>query len=200
MKKDSVWSFKFSTAVLALIPAAVAINYIGKLFAQTLKLPLWLDSIGTMLSAMMAGPVVGAICGMINNVIYGLTADPVSFVYSLTSIGIGFTVGILTYKGWINNIAKAVLLGLVAALISAIISTPLNVVFWGGTTGIWLGDVVFAFLIHQGSPTWIASFVDEFLVDIPDKIAVIIISFIIFKNLPKKLLILFKNDNKVEQL
>lgn len=57
MSKRSIWSF--STAALVLIPVAVGINYIGKLFAGVLKLPLWLDAIGTVLASMLAGPVIG---------------------------------------------------------------------------------------------------------------------------------------------
>ncbi len=37
MEKRSMWSFRFSTASLVLIPAAVGINYIGKLFAGSVK-------------------------------------------------------------------------------------------------------------------------------------------------------------------
>lgn len=98
MKRRSVWSFQFTTAALVLIPAAVGINYIGKLFAGVLKLPLWLDSIGTVLASMLAGPIIGAISGAINNIIYGLTMDPISFVYGITSIFIGLTAGIMAYK------------------------------------------------------------------------------------------------------
>ena len=47
MKKQSMWSLRLSTAALVLIPVAVGINYIGKLVVSLLKLPLWLDSIGT---------------------------------------------------------------------------------------------------------------------------------------------------------
>ncbi len=82
MSKKSPWSFRFSTAALVLIPAAVGINYIGKLFAGALKLPLWLDAIGTVLASMLAGPIVGAISGLINNIIYGLTMDPVSYLWN----------------------------------------------------------------------------------------------------------------------
>jgi len=52
MSKKSMWSISFSTPVLVLIPVAVGINYVGKLFAQLLKLPLWLDSIGTVIASM----------------------------------------------------------------------------------------------------------------------------------------------------
>jgi len=108
MSKKSMWSISFSTPVLVLIPVAVGINYVGKLFAQLLKLPLWLDSIGTVIASMLSGPIVGSISGAINNIIYGLTMDPISFVYALTSVAIGLTVGIMAYKGRINNLWRAV--------------------------------------------------------------------------------------------
>ena len=68
-------SYKLSTASIVLIPIAIGINYLGKYIAGVLRLPLWLDSIGTVLSGMLAGPVIGAASGIINNVIYGVTAD-----------------------------------------------------------------------------------------------------------------------------
>ncbi len=200
MSKKSMWSFKFSTASLVLIPAAVGINYIGKLITSALKLPLWLDAIGTSLASMLAGPVIGAISGAVNNVIYGLTADPVSFVYALTSIAIGIAIGVMAYKGWVDNIGKAIVTGLVVALVSAIVSTPLNIGFWGGQTGNLWGDALFATLTGHGFPTFIASFLDELVVDLPDKVATVIIAFLIFKGLPKKLTHLYNNNSDIEKL
>ena len=200
MKKNSMWSIKLTTASLVLIPAAVGINYIGKLFAGALKLPLWLDSIGTILASMLAGPIVGAICGAINNIIYGLTVDPISFIYALTSIAIGLVVGIMAYKGWVKSIYKAIIVGVVAACVSAVVSTPINIGFWGGQTGNVWGDSVFASMIANHFPVWIASFIDELVVDVPDKIATVIIAFVIFKGLPKKLTIIYRNDNEIEEL
>lgn len=200
MSKKSMWSVKFSTASLVLIPAAVGINYIGKLFAGVLKLPLWLDSIGTMLASMLAGPVIGALSGAINNIIYGLTMDPISFVYAITSIAIGITVGILAYKGLIKNILSAVLCGIIVAVVAAVVSTPINIAFWGGQTGNIWGDGLFAILVAKKFPLWIASFLDEFVVDIPDKVATLIVSYIIFKGLPKSLTNLYDNKNEIEQL
>ena len=200
MAKKSMWSLDFSTASLVLIPAAVGINYIGKFFAGALKLPLWLDSIGTVLASMLAGPVIGALAGAINNIIYGLTADPISLVYAITSVAIGISVGILAYKGWMDSWPKAFLSGLIVAVIAAVVSTPLNIKFWGGQTGNFWGDSVFAFLIANKFPILIASFVDEILVDIPDKIATILVSYAIFRGLPKKLTLIYKNESEIERL
>lgn len=200
MLKKNIWSFKFTTASLVLIPAAVGINYIGKLIAASLKLPLWLDAIGTTLASMLAGPVIGAISGAVNNIIYGLTTDPVSFVYAISSIAIGITIGIMAYKGWMDTIGKAIVTGLLVALVSAIISTPINIGFWGGQTGNLWGDALFVYLTKSGSPTAIASFLDELVVDLPDKVAIIVIAFLIFKGLPKKLTLLYNNNSEIEKL
>lgn len=195
-----LWSLKFNTVTLVLIPAAIGINYLGKLFAGLLKLPLWLDSIGTCLAAVLAGPIVGAICGAANNIIYGLTMDPISTVYAITNIGIGIAVGILCYKGFMKNIKGAILTGLVVGLVAVVISTPLNMIFWGGTTGNVWGDALYAWAVAQNMPAWIASFLDELVVDLPDKLAVVIIVFAIQKALPKSLISLYQNSGKVESL
>lgn len=196
----SLWSFKFSTASIVLIPAAVGINYVGKLFAGILKLPLWLDAIGTMLASMLAGPIIGAISGAINNIIYGLTVDPISFIYCITSISIGLTAGIMMYKNWITNIAQAALAGIIVALVSAIVSTPINISFWGGQTGNVWGDAIYAILIAKSTPAWLAAFIDELIVDLPDKLVTVVISYGIYKGLPNNLITLYSDRGEIEKI
>lgn len=200
MNKKSIWSFKLNTAALVLIPAAVGINYIGKLFAGVLKLPLWLDAIGTVLAALLGGPIVGAICGAINNIIYGLTMDPISFVYAISSIGIGIVVGVLARLDKAKDIKGILILGTAVIAVSVIVSTPINMIFWGGQTGNIWGDALFAWCIAHNVPAFLASALDELVVDIPDKYATIFISYAIFKSLPQKLIVLYRNDTEVEYL
>jgi energy-coupling factor transport system substrate-specific component len=199
MKKQSMWSFRLSTASLVLIPVAVGINYIGKLIAGLLKLPLWLDSIGTVLAAMLGGPIVGALAGAINNIIYGFN-DPMSFVYGITSVAIGVAAGVLFYKGYISSLGKAIIAGLIIGLVATIVSTPLNISFWGGQTGNVWGDALFAAVLAKTDSTWLASLLDELVVDVPDKLLVVLVSFGIFKGLPRNVVSLYDNNNKVETL
>lgn len=200
MSKNSMWTLKLSTAAIALIPAAIGINYLGKLFAGLLKLPLWLDSIGTVLSSMLAGPIIGALSGIINNVIYGVTVDPISTVYAVTSGAIGLAVGIMAYKGWLKNLKTVIAVGLIVGLVAAVISTPLNIIFWGGQTGNVWGDAFYAFLVSNNFPVWLASFGDSIVVDVPDKVATVIISYFIYKGLPKNLISIFRGQGKIEEL
>lgn len=200
MSKRSMWSLNLSTAAIVLIPAAIGINYLGKLFAGLLKLPLWLDAIGTVLASMLAGPIIGAASGIINNLIYGITVDPISTVYAITSGAIGLIVGIMAYKGWIANFQRAIVIGLVVGIVAAIISTPLNMIFWGGQTGNIWGDAFYAFLITKDFPIWLASFGNSIVVDVPDKVVTVIIGFLIFKGLPKTLTNVYRSDNEIEEL
>lgn len=189
----SIWRVNLTPAVIGLIPAAVGINYVAKAFAEGLKLPVWLGSLGTYLASMLAGPIPGAISGFINNVIYGLTLSPVSTVYALTSIGIGIAVGVLYAKGGFSSAGKIFVSALIIALVSSVISTPLNVIFWGGQTGIAWGDSLFAVLVANHVPVFIASFVDEFVLDILDKVVVAYVACLIYKQIPKKMISYFKD-------
>lgn len=190
---SNIWRVNLTPAVIGLIPAAVGINYVAKAFAEGLKLPVWLGSLGTYLASMLAGPIPGAISGFINNVIYGLTLSPVSTVYALTSIGIGIAVGVLHAKGGFSSARKIFVSALIIALVSSVISTPLNVIFWGGQTGIAWGDSLFAVLVANHVPVFIASFVDEFVLDILDKVVVAYVACLIYKQIPKKMISYFKD-------
>jgi hypothetical protein len=63
---------QFTTRVIVLMPVAVAINIVlGATVQQALKLPIYLDSIGTILVGVLAGPLAGALTGILSNLIWG---------------------------------------------------------------------------------------------------------------------------------
>ena len=85
-----------------------------------------------------------------------------------------------------------------AALV--LISTPLNMIFWGGTTGNVWGDAAYAVCLANGLSTWVASTVDEIIVDLPDKIVTILIVMGMYKSMPKGLLSLYQSNGRIESL
>ncbi len=90
-------SRQFSTRVIVLIPIAIAINIVLGYTVQTiLKLPIYLDSIGTILVGVLAGPIAGALTGILSNLIWqyapvigGGTIGP----FAITAGVIGFLAG-----------------------------------------------------------------------------------------------------------
>jgi len=83
IKKD------FTTRTLVLIPVAIAINIAVGTLVIYLKLPVYLDSIGTVLVGAVAGPWAGALTGALANLIWGLfTPNVAPFFYVAAAIGL----------------------------------------------------------------------------------------------------------------
>ena len=59
---------------LFLIPIGVAVNFIGGQIAILLRLPLYLDSIGTIVVGALCGGIPGVIVGVISNVLNSITS------------------------------------------------------------------------------------------------------------------------------
>ncbi len=67
---DSITS-QFDTRTLVLMPIAIALNIIlGQTVAAAIKLPIYLDSIGTILVGVLAGPLAGALTGLLSNLLW----------------------------------------------------------------------------------------------------------------------------------
>lgn len=89
---------EFSTRTLVLIPIAIAINIaIGELVVR-LKLPIYLDSIGTVLVGAIAGPWAGALTGALANLIWGLF-NPFAAPFFYVAAVIGFLAGLAGRQG-----------------------------------------------------------------------------------------------------
>lgn len=160
--------------------SCILINYLGKLFAVSYNLPIWLDSMGTTACAYGLGPVCGAIVGLTNNIIFGF-GDPVSYAYSLVSIVIGITVGICAKRGMFSDLFQTLSLSVIVTLLSVIISTALNIAFYKGSTGNMWGDGVSAYLIEHGNPWLFSCLFGEFYVDFADKLITLMLFFMLLK-------------------
>lgn len=66
----------FSTSVITLMSAAIAINIAVGSVIYLLRLPIYLDSIGTVLVGVLAGPWAGALTGLLSNLIWSILPIP----------------------------------------------------------------------------------------------------------------------------
>lgn len=168
-KKESLY-----TVIIML--AGILVNYGGKVFAQELHLPLWLDSIGTGIVACVLGPVNGALCGVTNNIIYGMS-NPNSYYYATTSVTIGLIIGIGMKKGMFRHLFGAITVSVFVSLASVIISTPFNVFYWNGLSGNVWGDGLYGMLTTNGWNHILATALGELFVDFPDKVITVLITY-----------------------
>jgi energy-coupling factor transport system substrate-specific component len=137
---------EFNTLTLVLIPVAIAINIaIGQLVI-TLKLPLYLDSIGTILVGVLVGPWAGAITGFLANVVWTLSGlFPQAIAWAGVAAIIGALAGAFGRSGWVKVWWKAALAGIITGVIAAILSAPIAAYVFGGVTGTGTDAVVAMF-------------------------------------------------------
>ncbi len=64
MKKRKTWQ------IVLFVALCVCLNIGGKLLCSWLELPLWADSLGTVLCAYFAGPFCGAVVGVTGNIAF----------------------------------------------------------------------------------------------------------------------------------
>lgn len=81
-----------STYQICLIALAIVINVVGGQLALALRLPIYLDSIGTILIGAMLGPWCGLIPGLLGGLIMAFTGD----IYSLYFAPVGMIVGFMS--------------------------------------------------------------------------------------------------------
>lgn len=95
----------FTTITFALIPVAIVINIvIGQIVQVYLKLPIYLDSIGTVLVAVLAGPIAGAITGALSNIIWGIIfSNPDTIPFAVVAFVIGLAAGWFAQMGWFKR-------------------------------------------------------------------------------------------------
>jgi energy-coupling factor transport system substrate-specific component len=177
----------FNTLTLALIPVAIAINIaIGQIIVL-LKLPIYLDSIGTVLVGMLVGPVAGLITGALSNLIWGLSGlNPIYAPFFYVAAVIGLLAGIFTRIGWARRIGMWSLGGLITGVVAAIISAPTSAVVFGGVTGAGT-DLVVAALRASGAGIMQATLGQGIVSDPLDKLATFLIAFLIVLALPLRL-------------
>ena len=188
----NAFKFRLNTLAIVLIPVCIAIDYAGHAVASALKLSLFLDSIGTVLGGILAGPWVGGIAGLITNFISSGTVDPTAAPYSIISLAIGFAAGIAGYYGWHKSCPGRVALYILIVLVASIGSTPINIHLYGGQSGTPFGDLtVYPALTKAGLPTWFAAWADEASGDIPDKLITVVVAILIYFGLPNRYRALF---------
>ena len=100
---------RFDTRTIVLIPIAIAINIVlGQTVASALKIPIYLDSIGTILVGILAGPIPGLVTGALSNLIwtYVLPApfhSDYAAPFWIVAAEIGFLSGVFAQLGWFRS-------------------------------------------------------------------------------------------------
>ena len=158
----------------------IALNFAGSQIAFRWNIPLWLDSLGTMLCAYVAGPVIGSMVGITGNLVSAITSGDIPY-YALTSVTLAVILGYCARKNMMETWIGAMAVSVFISLASVVISVPLNILLYDGWTGNVWGNGVISRLVEIGSPLILAQIAGQFYLEFVDKVVCMFILFLLIK-------------------
>jgi energy-coupling factor transport system substrate-specific component len=144
-------SRQFDTRTVVLMPIAIAVNIIlGATVANALKIPVYLDSIGTILVGALAGPIPGALTGFLSNLLWTYVIPPPfqngpAAAFAVVAAVIGLIAGLVGRMGWLRPRPDRPLgqLGFAALITIAVVVGMAYLAYLGWTSPAFGGEVNF---------------------------------------------------------
>ena len=117
-------------SIIFLCIVGVLMNIGGAQLAKALKLPLFLDCIGTIVIAAIGGYLPGVVVGFISNMINAFN-DPANAYYTLLQVLIGAASAFYASRGYFGSLKKAVLLTFPLAIVGGALGSILTYLIYG---------------------------------------------------------------------
>ena len=175
-----------NTQKLTYTAMGIVINIVFGTAVSALKIPLlFLDTIGTIFTAVILGPIYGMIAGGLTNVIKGLLTNPKTIPFALVNVAVGLVVGLIA-KRYKFNLKTALMTGALLSVVAPLIGTPIAVWVFGGITGDG-NDFLFLWLQQSGQKMFTAAFIPRITGNIIDKIASCLLVSFLLNRLPKNI-------------
>lgn len=178
---------------IALMGMLIALNVAIGGLVHVVKLPVFLDAIGTIVAVMMLGLVPGIIVGVLSFVVAAALISPVYLWFIGTQAVLAITVYVMAsrfgaFRSWTRIAPSGLFLGVVTGVVSA----PVIVYVFGGVAGSGR-DLVTAALLSTGQQIGKAVLLSGAASEPVDKLLQMIAAFLILRSLPRSVLEPFRN-------
>lgn len=176
-----------SPRLFALVPVAVAINLVVGTVVKELSLPIYLDTLGTILVAVLAGMTGGWLVGTISQLLMGLLTGyqylpfvVIQWLIVLVALAAARRHG---FAGLWRSLGWGVLCGVAGGSLSAVISY----FFFGGVTGGGV-TVINTLLVSAGVKLGAAVTIGSVGTDVLDKAIAFVLVGALLRGLPRRIL------------
>lgn len=172
-------------AVATAMPVAIGINLTMAYTVNLLKLPLFLDTVGTATMGVVFGPLAGALTGVTSNLVAGLVLNPVYPWFMLTAAFVGWISGVLARRGVFRRWWLPILSGVGVGIVAAAISAPVATYVFGGVTPAGSYSVIVAFVKATGRTLLESAFLAGLASDPVDKATTFLLVYLLVRALPR---------------
>lgn len=191
----------FTTPRLVAIALCAALNFAIGNIVYLVKLPIYLDSIGTILCALLIFPdrraafVCASIAGFIGVILSGLVINPFLPWFMFTMLAIALVSALLTARATETFrarplplppfVAMVVIYGIITGIASAVVSAPVVVWLFGGVTGSGTAFVV-AFFLKTGQQLLNSALLSGLTTEPIDKTLQVLLAALLYRATPRE--------------
>lgn len=182
--------------LLALIPLAVGINLaLGKIAAAT-SLPVYLDTVGTVLVAALVGPGAAVITGLLSQTTFTILDGKLMWMAFLpVQLGVALYAGWMARLGMFASPLRAAGSGLGLGILAATLSWPISYLIFGGVTAGGV-TIITTLLTALGVPLEWAVYGASLSTDLLDKCVTFLLVYVVLASLPRRMAAGFPEANR----
>ncbi len=183
----------FNLQTILLVPFGIVLNILLAQVAILLSLPLFLDSIGTIVASALGGILPGVMVGFFSNALNSI-GDPITLYYGVISVLFALLSSLFSRKGMFTRIGSACITAIPFAIVGGLLGSLLTWALSGLSMGTGVSSPYALLLVNRfGLSPFIAQLTADFGIDLADKIITVLLVFLSIKALPAKLLDRFPN-------
>lgn len=159
---------KWTVMQQCMIAFGIVLNVVGAFMAMNLRLPIYLDSVGTIFTGALLGPAAGMMTGACGSIISGMTFDIYSLYYAPAQLLTGYMAGIMFRTVWMKDY-RLPLGNLAISLPTTAASAVVTSFLFGGITS--SGSTYLVMLLNKlGMNLTLSCFVVQALTDYADEL------------------------------
>lgn len=181
---------------LPFIGFCIALNLTVGQITAGLKIPLYLDSMGTILVAVLIGPWSAVLTGSTANILAAALGNPTMMFFIPVVVVIALFTSFIARLGWFRRWYLVIFGGILQGIFAALASAPISAYLFSGVT---LGGTDFLVLYFRsiGNSILESVFYQGLSSDPVDKTLSYLIVYFLLKNLPTTLLARFRGARNV---
>ncbi|MBQ9004164.1 MAG: HD domain-containing protein [Eggerthellaceae bacterium] len=188
MSGGKMRSFARFRGALALCAACIAVNVLGARIALALGLPVFLDSVGTILAGILGGYVPAIVVGYLSNLINSLF-DSATVYYGVISVLIAMLAAFIGNRGWFKKLPLVLASIPLFALIGGGLGSVLTYFLYGAGIGEGVSAPIAWQIYSSGALGEFGSQLSaDLLIDLIDKALSVLLAALVYHLLPEDFL------------
>jgi energy-coupling factor transport system substrate-specific component len=172
---------------LVFIPLGITLNLALGTLTHLLRLPLYLDAVGTIVVTVLAGLGAGVATGVGSFLLGGVLTNPVLPWFSGTQAVIALYTEVAARRNGFKSFPRVALAGVGLGVVAAAVSAPIIAYLFAGVTGAG-PSMITAFLLATGHTLLKSVFLSGVACEPVDKALQCILALWMLRGLPPRLL------------